>query len=373
MLIFGIMSAFMYFANCYWYAFLIPIISALIIIFIRLTIYWKGLIKPLCFLIAIIISTTGLYYIRPESNVSLRGVIVRESIRSVVQLPKLRNDGIINTGADFAKNTTFWKAPKGYDLIKDEIDSLPVELLIKEDSDRENVILHLHGGAYVIGYMDIYRQIALRYSRISGGADVVSIDYRLAPEHTYPAALEDALKAWDWMLEQGYKEENIIIAGDSAGGNLALALVAKLRDDNRPLPKAMVLMSPWTDLAGEGKSRINNQKKDPLFGNKNGIVNNFDKKSNPYAGDTDLYDKYLSPVYGDFDGFPPMLIQVGTYEILESDSVDVYKKAKAAGVNATLTRYEGMFHVFQLAGYLIPESKQAWNEVEDFLKSQFNE
>lgn len=202
---------------------------------------------------------------------------------------------------------------------------------------------------------------------------MLSVDYRTAPEYTFPAALEDALKAWDWLLQKGYKEENIIIAGDSAGGNLALALTLKLRDADRPLPKALVLMSPWADMANQGPSHTHNQNKDPIFGNSKGIVNNVDGKSNPYAADNDVFNPYLSPVYAEYHDFPDMLIQVGTYEILESDSETIHQKALAKGVNVTLSKYEGMFHDFQLAGMLLPESRQAWKEVKEFIHSQFYE
>lgn len=372
-MVFGLISAFMYFANCYWYAYFIPVVAAIFLIYIRHTIYWRRLTKGIYYLLAIIISLSGLYFIRPESNVSLSSIIVRESIRTIVKLPKNDENGLVDKIKTYIHGTSFWKAPKGYELEKIDVDGLPVEVLKKAGTEEDNAILHLHGGAYVIKYVDVYRQIALRYSKISDGADIISIDYRVAPEHTYPAALDDALKAWDWMIEQGYKEENIIIAGDSAGGNLALALTAKLRDNNRKLPKALILMSPWTDLAGEGESRAYNQEKDPIFGGKDGIVNNFDKNSNPYAGDTDLFDKYLSPVYGDFEGFPPMLIQVGTHEILLSDSIDVCTKARKAEVQVTLTQYQGMFHSFQFAGYLLPESKKAWQEVERFIEQNYED
>ncbi len=371
-LVFGIISVFMYFANCYWYAYLIPFSAAIFLLSIRHTILWRRLIRGLYYLIAVIVSLMSLYFVRPESNVSLSSVIVRESIGALINSPKSEETALIDKLKSFIQNASFWRPPKGYELEKIDVDGLPIEVLKKRDTDSENAILHLHGGAYVIKYIDVYRRVAYKYSSISGGADIVSIDYKVAPEYTYPAALNDALLAWDWMLEQGYSPDNIIIAGDSAGGNLALALTAKLRDEERELPRALVLMSPWTDLAGEGESRQYNQDKDPIFGGRNGIVNNFDKKSNPYAKDADLFDKYLSPVYGEFNDFPPMLIQVGTYEILESDSIDVYTKAREVGVDATLTQYHGMFHSFQLAGSLLPESRKAWQEAERFIKRNFS-
>jgi acetyl esterase/lipase len=217
--------------------------------------------------------------------------------------------------------------------------------------------------------------MACRYSRISQGASVVTIDYRCAPDCTFPAALDDAHLAWEWLLNKGYKEDNIIIVGDSAGGNLVLALTSKLRDEGRKLPKALILMSPWTDMAAEGESYVNNLYKDPMFGlRKKNQTNNLEEKINffrSYAGTTDLQDPYLSPAYGHFERFPNILIQVGSHEMLESDARTIYEKAKAAGVNVTFTHYEGMFHVFQLFGDLIPEAHRAWQEVESFICNQF--
>jgi epsilon-lactone hydrolase len=301
------------------------------------------------------------------SSLSLSGKITREGIRLASQLKSMKNGDMLMNGKNLAKAPSVWIAPKGYRLTKYTIDGLPMELL-EQKPGRDKVILQLHGGAYIIGFMDLYRNVALKYSKISNGASVLSIDYRLAPSHTYPDALLDALAAWNWLIGMGYRPENITIVGDSAGGNLALALTAILRDRGSALPGAIVCMSPWTDLAAEGDSYTYNLYNDPIFGIEKGepIPEEFWHKILAYAGNTDLHDKYLSPAYGEFHGFPRMLIQVGTYEVLESDAITVHKKARAAGVDVTLTRYEGMYHVFQLTEYL-PESKKAWKEVERFL------
>jgi acetyl esterase/lipase len=306
-------------------------------------------------------------------QVSLGGKMASEGIRTVMQNPSMKNGGLFEKAKKNAEKPSKWKVPKGYRLTKMVIDSLPMELL-ETTAGSEKVIIQLHGGAYIIGFSDFYRDFALQYCKISGGASVLSVDYRVAPQYTFPAALIDAFKAWNWLLSKGYKPENIIIAGDSAGGNLALALVMKLRDSNSSLPAAMICMSPWTDLASEGESYIRNRYKDPLFGEKPPRKGKPEKERivhvSKYAGNTDLHDKYLSPAYGEFQNFPPMLIQVGTYEVLESDAVTVFEKAKTAQVDVTLTRYEGMFHVFQCLPNL-PESKLAWKEVELFIDRFF--
>jgi acetyl esterase/lipase len=285
----------------------------------------------------------------------------------------MRGKGIIDSGRDSEKRTSDWKPPWGYTLTTYTVDGVPIETVTKKSGNSDRLVLILHGGAYVIGLVDLYRDLAVRYSKISRNAAVMLVDYRIAPEFTFPAALEDAEKAWNWLLARGYKEENIIIAGDSAGGNLALALVMKLRDEDRDLPKAMILMSPWADMTASGESYRENLFKDPMFGKKTWVVRKPAESgaTRTYAGNHPLDDPYLSPVYGEFHRFPPMLIQVGTEEILESDAKTVYEKAKAAGVDVTLSRYEGMFHVFQIFGDFIPEVRQAWEEVGDFLRWQF--
>lgn len=305
-----------------------------------------------------------------DNKTSFRASIARASVSIFTNLPRLNGDKGLETSAKVARKLHFWRTPKNCKLTKYDLDGLPVEVLETVNGNTNKVILQFHGGCYYIGFNDLYRKMALQYSKVSQGATIVSIDYRTAPEATFPAALEDALKTWDWLLQQGYKEENIIVAGDSAGGNLALTLGLTLRDQNRKLPKAFILMSPWTDMARNGESYKTNVLKDPMFGGKVSKAETMTLIWS-YMGDHDPYDPYLSPAYGEYHDFPPMLIQVGTYEVLESDSETVYNKAKAANVDVTLTKFVGMFHVFQLAGNIIPESKYAWEEVKEFVLKHF--
>jgi acetyl esterase/lipase len=195
---------------------------------------------------------------------------------------------------------------------------------------------------------------------------VFSLDYRVAPENPFPAALDDAVEAYQYLIHLGFLPNHIIVVGDSAGGGLTLAMTMKLRSMKQPLPKALLTMSAWTDLASSGESYIKNQNLDPMLGDHLLPLQNHE-----YVGNHDRKDPYISPVYGTFEAFPPMMMHVGTHEVLESDTLMVAKKASDAGVNVKLTLYRGMFHVFQLAFGLIPESKKAWNEIELFLKEQF--
>ena len=244
------------------------------------------------------------------------------------------------------------------------MDNFEMEKLTWKDSTSRWVVLHLHGGGYVGAMRKHYKQMAGLYSEVGGGATVITVDYRVAPEHTFPAALEDALAAYEWILDQGYSHDQIILAGDSAGGGLAMALVHALKASWRKLPAGIVAMSPWTDVTCSGNSYKDNFEIDPVFGNERSEL----VFENPYVGDADPRDPRISPLFGDFYGFPPMLIQVGTDEMLLSDSISVAEKAKSAGVKVRLSVYNGMFHVFQMAGTIMDESKQAWAEVKRFFE-----
>lgn len=245
-----------------------------------------------------------------------------------------------------------------------ELKNFEMEKLVWKESKSNWVILQLHGGGYIGAMRRHYKRMAGLYSEVGHGATVLTVDYRVAPEHVFPAALEDAMEAYEWLLEHGYHEDQIIFAGDSAGGGLAMALCHTLKSRWRRLPAGIVAMSPWADLTTSGSSYKDNFDIDPVFGNERaGMVFN-----NPYIGDADPRDPRISPIFGDFTGFPPMLIQCGTDEMLLSDSETVAAKARSAGVRIRFTKYNGMFHVFQMAGTLMEESKHAWAEVRRFLE-----
>ena len=361
--------------GCRWFGYLILSVILGAVIFVRYTQLWKGWRIVGCWVLAVVMAVSTMVMCRPSLKISFMATLARETIRLVVQLPMMKNGAVMDVCEDISKVTSIrFVPPHGYSFKRYALEGASLEMLTKNSGDSGNVILQLHGGSYTMGFIDVYRYSAVFYAKTGGGVSVASLDYRTAPEYEHPAALEDAVKAWDWLLDRGYSPENIIVAGDSAGGGLALALTAWLRDNGREVPGGIVCMSPWTDLSCSGPSYEYNLYNDPNFGvninkeNKSGK----DNLSTAYAGDTDLTDPYLSPLFGEFDGFPDMLIQVGTIEMLESDSIGVYEKADAAGVDVTLTHYEGMFHVFQLMGILMPESREAWDEIDGFVSSVFN-
>ena len=256
-----------------------------------------------------------------------------------------------------------WIVPACFEMREIAMGDFAMKLLSrKEEPSEEFVVLQLHGGGYVGAVRNAYYVFAGLYNEVSHGCSVLTPDYRVAPENPYPAALDDALASYQWLLDNGYSGEQIVLAGDSAGGGLAMALCMYLRDHGMPLPCGLVAMSPWTDLTASGESYETNYEKDPLFGNTRESIIYLDD----YAGAHDKTEPYISPLFGDFHGFPPMLIQVGSLEMLLSDSVSVAEKARAQGVKVRLSVYEGMFHVFQMAYLNIPESKKAWAEVGKF-------
>ena len=263
-----------------------------------------------------------------------------------------------------------WKVPEGYNMTHFDMPNFQMKLLTRANNPRmDKVILHLHGGGYVAKIKNSYYDMAVNYCDAGEGISVLSPDYRIAPEHPFPAALEDAVASYQWLLDRGWTGEQIIVAGDSAGGGLAIALTMYLRDHDMPIPCGLVAMSPWADLTTSGESYTMNYELDPLFGNSKDTM----IYVNEYASEADKKNPYVSPIFGHFRQFPPMLIQVGSTEMLLSDSVTVASMADVAGVEVRLSIYDDMFHVFQMAGKLLPEAQKAWDEVEMFLQLLLND
>ena len=208
---------------------------------------------------------------------------------------------------------------------------------------KKYVILYCHGGGYSTG-SHIYARTLTTKLAASTSMDVLSFDYRLAPEHPYPAAVEDAMKAWDYLMLLGYGARDVIVAGDSAGGNMALSLVLKLKEQMRLLPRGLMLMSPWTDLTSSGESHRTRGEVDPVLDEEY-----LERMITNYAEGRQLEDPYISPLFGDFNGFPPVYIQVGDNEILLSDSEALHRKMIQANVSVKMDVFKGMWHVFQMS------------------------
>lgn len=226
----------------------------------------------------------------------------------------------------------------------------------------DRAVLHLHGGAYLIGSPRSHRGLASSLSRTSRSA-VVLPEYRLAPEHVFPAALDDAVAAYRWLVEErGLRPERIAVSGDSAGGGLGLALLLRLRDEGHELPACYVGMSPWVDLAGSGPSMDELDELDPWL-----VAAMMPPIARLYAGDLPLDDPRLSPLYADLAGLPPMLVHVGTHEILLDDARRLVDRAREAGVPASVGVFDGLWHVFQAFPGL-PETRRSLREIGAFVR-----
>lgn len=210
---------------------------------------------------------------------------------------------------------------------------------------KKYIILYCHGGGYATGSIKYARTITSKLA-MSTSMDVLAFDYRLAPEHPYPAAIEDAMRAWNYLMLLGYGARDVIIAGDSAGGNLALVLGLKLKEEQRLLPRGLMLLSPWTDMTFSGLSFQNKAQSDPILD-----AEYLYRIREGYAGVQDFTNPTLSPLFGDLKNFPPTYIQVGENEILYSDAVRLHKRLVEANVSTHIDIFERMWHVFQMAPF----------------------
>lgn len=305
-----------------------------------------------------------------EQQISIRGRTARHMVRLANHFPVI---GAKAQSGELRKKLNErekkWECPEHLKCTVIQGEHCNMELLSSKQGRQFGVILQLHGGGYYGRLHNTYRDMAALYNEISKGLDVLSVDYRVAPEYPFPAALEDAVAAYRWILAKGYDTGKVFVAGDSAGGGLALALCLYLRDRGMPMPKGIITMSAWTDLTKSGDSYQENFDIDPMFG---GSTDTLVYKEG-YFGELDPEYPYISPVNGSYHGFPPMLMQVGEYEMLLSDTVEVARKAREAGVTVKEHIYNGMFHVFQMGFLLYPEAREAWVEAGRFIRRLLKE
>jgi monoterpene epsilon-lactone hydrolase len=231
---------------------------------------------------------------------------------------------------------------------------------------KDRVFLFLHGGGYNAGSPRTHRRLAAHLSRAMH-MRVLMPDYRLAPEHPFPAGVKDALLVYQWLLNQKFAEENIVVGGDSAGGGLALSMLLALKAAGAKMPGAAVLLAPWTDLTVSSSSYEKLRKYDPII-TREGLR----EAGLWYAGKRDPADPLLSPLFSDPGGLPPMLIHAGEDEVMLDDSRLFAQRAKEAGVPVTYKSFPGMWHVFHTSCLDIPESRQAIDEIGDFVRELYN-
>jgi monoterpene epsilon-lactone hydrolase len=266
--------------------------------------------------------------------------------------------------------TARFRVPRGVTVEPVTVAGRPAEWLRPGGAATNRAVLYLHGGAYTQGSLASHRAMAANLARACG-CPVLLLDYRLAPEHPHPAALEDAVAAFEWLCSPavGLSPGRVAVMGDSAGGGLSLALVLKLRDEGRARPGCVVGLSPWTDLEVVGESATTQAAKDPFFASPEGLR----RSGLAYAGATSIRHPYVSPVHADLHGLPPLYLHVGEYEILLSDSEVVARKAREAGTDVTLEVWPGMWHVWHALSDVMPEARRAIEKVGAFVRARLQE
>ena len=274
------------------------------------------------------------------------------------RLQRFRHSG--GWGADLAAERERVEAmskrlgpPKSVTFTAANAGGRPAEWITPVKGHSDGIILYLHGGAYIMGSIVSHRSLVAAIA-LNAGAKGLNLDYRLAPENPFPAAIEDTQSAYRWLLEQGVAPQQVVVAGDSAGGGLTLALLLALRDAGQPMPAAAVCLSPWTDLARSGASWIDNAGSDIVFD-----PDDARRSAAQYLAGADPRTPLASPLYADLTGLPPLLIQVSNDELLLDDALGLAESARTVGVDVTLERWDDMIHVWQIATPFMPESRQA--------------
>jgi len=269
------------------------------------------------------------------------------------------------------------RVKKGYIKTIENADICPIEIYKQKNSTSKKVIYVVHGGGFIMGLINTYRNLVYPFSKATNDAIIALTDYRTAPKHQYPSAHDDVMSGYKYLLSIGYSPKDIIFFGDSSGGNLILSTLLKLKDEGAEMPKGAVVMSPWADLMASGKSYKDNYNKDAIFGRKHTKKSVSDEIKMErilasglfsYANDADKSNKYLSPVYGEYDNMPPMLMIVGDSEMLLDDTLTIVKKIEDSGGEVELHIGQGMFHGYPLFYNVSKQAKIAFEKVLKFIK-----
>lgn len=278
--------------------------------------------------------------------------------------PPLAGGDLLEMRAGMAATADAAPLPEGVRLEPVDAGGVPAEWTAAPGVSEERAVLYLHGGGYVMGSVATHRGLVAGISQASG-ARVLSVDYRLAPENPYPAAVEDAVGAYRHLLAEGLAPARIAVAGDSAGGGLTLATLLALRDAGEPLPAAGVCISPWTDLGQSGESMRTRADEDPMVSR-----DLLQQMADAYLAGADVKAATASPCFADLAGLPPLLIQVGSAEVLLDDSRRVAERARAVDVPVDLEEWEGMIHVWHAFALLLPEARQAIERIGGYLRER---
>lgn len=284
----------------------------------------------------------------------LRGKLKKETFDMNTSILQFREDcekGAARVG----------KLPEGITVKEQKIEGIKSEWLIPEGTNREKVIMYVHGGGYVSGSCSDHRGFVSKFALFTGITNLV-FEYGLAPEQPFPAALNDSVKVYNWLLSSGYKPENIMIAGESAGGGLCLATLLALKENKIQMPAAAVAISPWTDLTCTSGSYKTKNRFSPA------PLNSWFVFSKHYSGKTPATNPLISPLFGDLKGLPPLFINSGENDELFDAGEKFAAKAKEAGVEVTFRPGIGMVHCYPLLAPMFPEATEAMNEIVAFVK-----
>ncbi len=298
---------------------------------------------------------------------SLVSRILRSSLCAVLHSPVFDKINLEDTAGDKSKELkTHYKPSKGFTHQRLKFGDISYEKLVNSQCETDKVIYLIHGGSFAVGLIDMYRKIAEKLSKTFGGATVYSIDYKTYPRYKFPVQLHETAELFLELVNQGIDPKKVIFMGDSAGANLVYTSALWLRDNDYPLPGALVSFSTWGDMSSSSKSRETNAFKDPFSGmtRNRKVEDSLDKIHGitDFAKDNDPKHPYLSPVFADFSGFPPVTMTCSDCEIDIDDNRIICQKLKAAGVDAVLYEFEGQIHDFQFIPF-IPEAKQAMSLV----------
>jgi epsilon-lactone hydrolase len=282
----------------------------------------------------------------------------------LAKLPPSNTLSIAERRAQYERAERFFPTPPD---VKIEVVTAPdrsAEWLTPPGARQDAVVLYVHGGGYVIGSPRSHRHLAAAIAR-AAGTRALLLDYRLAPEHPFPAALEDAVAAYQWLLRTGIAPARVVIAGDSAGGGLTMATLLALRDRALPMPAGGVCISPWVDLTNSAASYTSKAAVDPIV-----TLESIALLTQAYIGTGDPTQPLVSPLYADLRGLPPLLIHVGSDEVLLDDALGLAARAQAAGIDVTVHEWPAMIHVWHWFLPMLDEAEKAVTEIGAFVQAR---
>lgn len=270
-----------------------------------------------------------------------------------------------------------WSVPEGIERkVIDVNGEVEVEHIIPNEVGSDIVLFFVHGGGFVLDTSAGYRDTAVFMSKQFNNAEVFIVDYRIVPEVAYPCPLDDVVNAYKWVLSQGYSNDKIVFIGDSAGGNLVLTSVLKLKDEGQPLPKVVCALCPWTEISNTSNSRHENDMKDKMLGKGLGSAGEAFAAvgallaQSDYMKESEIGNPYVQPTCGNFKNFPSLLIEIGTHERLYDDAITLYNKAKEAQVDVEIIEYEGVSHDFPVLLQMMPIGQCAWDDLKAFVEER---